>query len=76
MLATGGTVISGSAIVGEAGPELLTVSPMGTKVIPLTSGETAKAGPVVNFNATFYGYKHSDGMAAARDLNRLLGRVL
>lgn len=76
MLATGGTVISGSAIVGEAGPELLTVSPMGTKVIPLTSGETPRTGPVVNFNATFYGYKHSDGMAAARDLNRLLGRVL
>lgn len=76
MLATGGTVISGSAIVGEAGPELLTVSPMGTKVIPLTSGETPRTGPVVNFNATFYGYKHSDGMAAVRDLNRLLGRVL
>lgn len=38
MLATGGTVLSGSAIVGEAGPELLTVSPTGTRVQPLTSG--------------------------------------
>lgn len=38
LLANGGTVLSGSAIVGEAGPELLTVSPTGTRVQPLTSG--------------------------------------
>lgn len=76
MLATGGTVVSGSAIVGEAGPELLTVTPAGTRVVPLTSGEKATAGNVINFNATFYGYKHSDGVAAVNDLNRLLGRLL
>lgn len=76
MLATGGTVISGSAIVGEAGPELLTVTPAGTRVVPLTSGEKATAGNVINFNATFYGYKHSDGVAAVKDLNRLLGSML
>ena len=38
-LATGGTVLAGSAIVGEAGPELLTVSPYGTRVLPLTGQE-------------------------------------
>lgn len=36
-LAKGGTVVSGSAIVGEAGPELLTVGSGETVVQPLTS---------------------------------------
>lgn len=39
-LAKGGTVLSGSAIVGEAGPELLTVGPGGTRVQPLTNRST------------------------------------
>lgn len=39
-LAKGGTVLSGSAIVGEAGPELLTVGPGGTRVQPLTGNAT------------------------------------
>lgn len=38
MLAKGGTVWSGSAIVGEAGPELLTVSGGKATVTPLTGG--------------------------------------
>ena len=37
MLAEGGTVLRGSAIVGEAGPELLTVQPGRTIVQPLSS---------------------------------------
>lgn len=37
MLADGGVVKSGAAIVGEAGPELLTVGPGGTVVQPLTN---------------------------------------
>ena len=37
LLAKGGVVHSGSAIVGEAGPELLTVGPGGTQVTPLTN---------------------------------------
>lgn len=41
MLANGGTVWSGSAIVGEAGPELLTVSGGKATVTPLT-GSTGK----------------------------------
>lgn len=39
-LAKGGTVVSGSAVVGEAGPELLTVGPGGTVVTPLSGGST------------------------------------
>lgn len=39
-LAKGGTVLSGSAIVGEAGPELLTVGPGGTRVQPITNSST------------------------------------
>lgn len=52
-LAKGGTVLSGSAIVGEAGPELLTVGPGGTKVQPLTNNTaTTNVGGV---NITVYG---------------------
>lgn len=52
-LAKGGTVVSGSAIVGEAGPELLTVGPGGTRVQPLTnSSNTTNLGGV---NITVYG---------------------
>lgn len=39
-LAKGGTVVSGSAVVGEAGPELLNVGPGGTVVTPLSGGST------------------------------------
>ena len=74
-LAKGGTVLSGSAIVGEAGPELLTVGSSGTRVQPLTnSGGAAKGGAVVSIeNVTFYGYTPQQGRALVRDLNRQLG---
>lgn len=55
-LAKGGTVKSGYAIVGEAGPELLSVGPNGTRVQPLSAGERALGfalgggGIVVNVN--------------------------
>ena len=39
-LAQGGTLSSGSAIVGEAGPELLTMSGGGARVTPLTTSTT------------------------------------
>lgn len=41
-MATGGTLISGTAIVGEAGPELLYNTSQGAKVIPLSSTEKAQ----------------------------------
>lgn len=40
LLANGGILESGSAIVGEAGPELLTMSNGGAKVQPLTTSTT------------------------------------
>lgn len=60
MLAKGGTVSSGMAIVGEAGPELLTVSGGSAHVQPLTaridSGDLAAlAGNGTNVNIEFTG---------------------
>lgn len=76
-LAKGGTVLSGSAIVGEAGPELLTVSPYGTRVLPLTSGENAATGKAVKVeNINFYGYSAGEGQQITRAVNRALGRLL
>ena len=43
LLAKGGNVYSGSAIVGEKGPELLTVMNGKTRVTPLTNSERASA---------------------------------
>lgn len=53
-LAKGGTVLSGSAVVGEAGPELLTVGPTGTRVQPLT-GNTSNTTNLGGINMTIYG---------------------
>lgn len=77
-LAKGGTVLSGSAIVGEAGPELLTVGPGGTRVQPLSAGPStgARAAAVVNIESvTFNGYTPQQGREFVRDLNRQLGRL-
>lgn len=75
-LAKGGTVLSGSAIVGEAGPELLTVGPNGTRVQPLTGGESAKAaGGITIERMNFYGYKANEGAQIAREINIALGRA-
>lgn len=76
-LAKGGTVLSGSAVVGEAGPELLTVGPGGTRVQPLTAGASgAKGGAAVNIeHVAFYGYTPQQGRDLVRDLNRQLGRL-
>lgn len=53
-LAKGGTVLSGSAVVGEAGPELLTVGPTGTRVQPLT-GSTTNNTNLGGVSVTVYG---------------------
>ena len=68
MMAKGGTLLRGSAIVGEAGPELLTVNAGYTTVTPLS-------GTTVQLQASFYGYTHAQGAAVVRDLNRQLGRL-
>lgn len=75
-LAKGGTVLSGSAVVGEAGPELLTVDPNGTRVQPLSPGERARAaGGITIERMNFYGYKANEGTQIAREINVALGRV-
>lgn len=67
--ANGGTLSSGSALVGEAGPELLTVHNGRATVTPLTKTTN------VTQNLTFNGYSSRDGESVVRDLNRKLGTV-
>lgn len=76
LLASGGTVLSGSAIVGEAGPELLTVGPSGTRVQPLSgpASSPARSVPLVG-EMNFYGYSAKDGQAISRVVDRELGRL-
>ncbi|MBE6878693.1 MAG: phage tail tape measure protein [Ruminococcaceae bacterium] len=76
MLAEGGTVLKGSAIVGEAGPELLTVSPHGTVVTPLTSGGSTKAaGGIGTVQFIIQGYTANESQHIADIVNRELGRI-
>ena len=49
-LAKGGELLRGSAIVAEAGPELLTQEGTKTKVTPLTSGGGAKPAQIIDYN--------------------------
>lgn len=75
-LAKGGILSQGTAIVGEAGPELLTMSQGRTIVQPLTSGERARpASGVTIQEMKFYGYKANEGAQIAREINIALGRV-
>lgn len=77
-LAKGGILSSGSAIVGEAGPELLTMAGGRAHVMPL-NGDVGKGGITIEMNNTFNGYDSAAGEAAARNLvqavNRALGRA-
>lgn len=77
-LAKGGILSSGSAIVGEAGPELLTMAGGRAHVMPL-NGNAGKGGIVIEMNNTFNGYDSAAVEAAARNLvqavNRALGRA-
>lgn len=71
LLAKGGIVRSGSAIVGEAGPELMTVLGNRTIVQPLpshyaaTSGSGGGGAVVPNINITVYGAEGQDENALA-----------
>lgn len=68
-LAKGGTVLSGMAIVGEAGPELLTVGPDGTRVQPLTDSSTHTTTSVGGITVQVFG-------AAGQDINALADAVM
>lgn len=52
-LAKGGELIKGTAIVGEAGPELLSNNGKSTKVMPLTRGGGATPVNVIDYNKLF-----------------------
>lgn len=76
-LAKGGVLSSGSAIVGEVGPELLTMAGGRAHVMPLNGND--RGGITIEMNNTFNGYDNAAGEAAARNLvqavNRALGRA-
>lgn len=65
-LAKGGILTQGNAIVGENGPELLTMSPRGAVVQPLTNGTTNNAWGGITVNV--YG-------APGQDVNELADLV-
>lgn len=76
LLAKGGVVRSGSAIVGEAGAELLTVSGGAARVTPLSNTRGA-SGINVTVNNTFGGqYTSAQGQAVANDIVRQIDRAL
>ena len=77
LLAKGGVLSRGSAIVGEAGAELLSMVGGKAMVTPLTSAQKQAGGTGITINQTnhFGDYKPRDGAAAVRDLNRKLGRL-
>lgn len=77
MLATGGRVLRGKAIVGEAGPELLDATGSTTKVIPLSSKEKAAgiSGALGNINPTNIN-NNFDLSAMAKAIQQLSQAVL
>lgn len=67
LMANGGSIVgSGAAIVGEAGPELLSLSNGRATVTPIN----------VTMNNTFGNYNNAAGAAAARDLARQIDMQL
>lgn len=75
MLAKGGVLSSGSAIVGEAGAELLSMVNGRAVVTPLTDQQKQSTARTINQTNHFYNYKPRDGAATVRDLNRQLGEA-
>lgn len=76
MMANGGTLYQGHAIVGEAGPELLSVSGGRAVVTPLTTNSTSNHMAKVSIGQiVFNGYSSEQGDALVEDLNRRLGRL-
>lgn len=76
--AKGGTLGNGgTAIVGEAGPEILTVSGGRATVTPLTNGGSAPVTNTANLTVNLYNgqYTARDGERIARDINYRLGRA-
>lgn len=75
LLAKGGTLLRGSAIVGEAGPELLSLTGGGVRVTPLGNDNARAAGNTIYLTAHFSGYCEEDARRLVRLVNRELGRA-
>lgn len=78
LLAKGGDVLKGSAIVGEAGPELLTVNAGKTTVQPLTNSERANPVSGAQYNVSFNieTLNNLDSSSTAEDLvNMTMERI-
>lgn len=69
MLANGGVVTKGQAIVGEAGPELLNVSNGKTTVTPLTNGAAASAPTTIVVQSVL------DGRVISESVTKYQGRM-
>ena len=69
MLANGGVVTKGQAIVGEAGPELLNVSNGKTTVTPLTNGSAASAPTTIVVQSVL------DGRIIGESVTKYQGRM-
>lgn len=69
MLANGGVVTKGQAIVGEAGPELLNVSNGKTTVTPLTNGAAASAPTTIVVQSVL------DGRVIGESVTKYQGRM-
>lgn len=75
--ANGGTLTSGSAIVGEAGPELLSVANGRAVVTPLTNSSGSQAGNMVNNSPIYYitNTVHVDKISNDYDITRINERL-
>lgn len=72
--ANGGTVgFGGLSVVGERGPELLRMTPLGARITPLTAQRSATFNNTFTFNGQ---YTESDGRAIVESINKQLGRIL
>ncbi len=73
-LAKGGTLSSGSAIVGEAGPELLTMIGGKTRVTPLTNGQKQQ-GAYLGGGINIY-IDHFVNNDTSKDINQLTETIM
>lgn len=70
--ANGDTITNGKRVIGELGPELLSMNGGRAVITPLTTNRTA------TFNNTFHfttPYSENDGQRVVEQINRQLGRI-
>lgn len=70
--ANGDTITNGTRIVGELGPELLSMNAGRAVITPLTTNRTATFNNTFNFTTP---YSQNDGQRIVEQINRQLGRI-